>query len=347
MSFTAAQIAQQLNGEVIGDGTTQLTGFASADLARAGDLTFAEKEEYFQAAEASLASAILVSGSITSSTKVLIRVPNARIAAARILPTFFPPDEMPPGCHPSASISATAQVDPSAHIGPGCVIGERVKIGARSVLLGGNHISKDCVLGDDVYLFPNVVVYSRTQIGNRVRIHAGTVIGSDGYGYVFDQGRHNKVLQVGNVIIHDDVEIGANAAIDRGALGPTVIGQGTKIDNLVHVAHNVSMGRHCLIMGQVGFAGSTRLEDYCVIASQSGIAGHLKLGPQATVGAKSGVLRDVGPKETVLGIPAMPDKQAKRQWIAVQQLPDMIRRMREMEKQLQEMQSKLASPVEG
>jgi UDP-3-O-[3-hydroxymyristoyl] glucosamine N-acyltransferase len=157
---------------------------------------------------------------------------------------------------------------------------------------------------------------------------------------VFDEGRHRKMLQVGNVIIHDDVEIGANAAIDRGALGATVIGQGTKIDNLVHVAHNVTIGRHCLVMGQVGFAGSTRLGDYCVIASQSGIADHLTLGNQATVGAKSGVMRNIPDKGTVLGIPAMPDKQAKRQWVALMQLPDLIHRMRELEKQVAELKAK-------
>ena len=148
------------------------------------------------------------------------------------------------------------------------------------------------------------------------------------------------MLQVGNVIIHDDVEIGANAAIDRGALGATVIGQGTKIDNLVHIAHNVTIGRHCLVMGQVGFAGSVRLGDYCVIASQSGIAGHLTLGNQATVGAKSGVMRDIPDKGTVLGIPAAPDKQAKRQMIALTQLPELIRRTRELEKQVAELKAK-------
>src|SRR5205814_8913987 len=152
---------------------------------------------------------------------------------------------------------------------------------------------------------------------HRVAIHASTVIGSDGYGYVFDEGRHRKMLQVGNVVIHDDVEIGANAAIDRGALGSTVIGQGTKNDNLVHIAHNVGIGRHCLVVGQVGFAGSTCLGDYVVVASQSGIAGHLKLGNQATVGAKSGVMRDVPDKGVVLGIPAMPDRQMKRAWIGL------------------------------
>jgi UDP-3-O-[3-hydroxymyristoyl] glucosamine N-acyltransferase len=220
------------------------------------------------------------------------------------------------------------------------VVSENVRIGARSVLMGGNHVGRGTVIGDDVRLFPNVVLYHGTQIGHRVMIHAGTVVGSDGYGYVLDEGRHRKVLQVGHVVIHDDVEIGANATIDRGALGPTVIGQGTKIDNLVHVAHNVVIGRHCLVMGQSGFAGSTCLGDYCVIASQSGIAGHLKLGNQSVVGAKSGVMRDVPDGETVLGIPAFPHRQTKRQWIGLQQLPEMMKRLRELEKQVAELSAR-------
>lgn len=341
MTFTATQIAEQLKGEVIGDGAVLLTGFAAADRARPGDLTFAEKDTYFVAAEASAASAILVSGPFASATKVIIRVANARVAAARVLPLFFPPDQHPPGIHPSANIAPSAQVAATAHVGPGCVIGAGVTVGARSALLGGNHIGRDCSIGDDVCLFPNVVLYARTQIGHRVAIHAGTVIGSDGYGYVFDQGRHAKILQVGNVIIGDDVEIGANSAIDRAALASTVIGAGTKIDNLVHVAHNVVFGEHCLIMGQCGFAGSTHFGDYCVIASQSGVAGHLKIGRQVTIGAKSGVTRDVADKETVLGYPAVPDKQAKRQWIGLQKLPEMILRMRELEKQVAALTAKL------
>jgi len=163
------------------------------------------------------------------------------------------------------------------------------------------------------------------------------VIGSDGYGYVLDEGRHRKMLQVGNVIIHDDVEIGANAAIDRAALGSTVIGQGTKIDNLVHIAHNVVIGRNCIIMGQAGFAGSTSLGDYCVIASQAGIAGHLKLGNQAMVGAKSGVMRDVPDGGRVLWTPAGPERETKRQIVAVTQLPELIRRVRALEKQVDEL----------
>jgi UDP-3-O-[3-hydroxymyristoyl] glucosamine N-acyltransferase len=343
MSFTAAQIAEKLQGEIAGDGSIRLTGLAPAEHARPGELTFAENAAYFAVAEKSQASAILVAGPFASSSKVLIRVPDARVALARVLPVFFPPEEHPCGIHPSAVIADSARVDPTAHVGPHCVLGARVRLGARSVLMGGNDLRADCQLGDDVCLFPNVVLYRQTQVGNRVTIHAGTVIGSDGFGYVLDEGRHRKVLQLGNVIIRDDVEIGANAAIDRGTLGSTVIGQGTKIDNLVHVAHNVTIGRHCLILGQVGFAGSITLGDYVVVASQSGIADHLKVGNQAVVGAKSGVMRDIPDGGRVLGIPAAPDRQAKRQMIAIQQLPDLLHRMRDLEKQVQELTARCSS----
>lgn len=340
MSFSAAQIAEHLQGQVVGDSSVQITGLAPADRARAGELTFAENASYFAAAEQSQAAAVLVAGPFESSSKVLIRVGNARVALARVLPLFFPPEQFPCGIHPSAVIADSARIDPTAHVGPNCFVGPRVRLGARSVLMGGNDLRADCELGEDVCLFPNVVLYRQTQLGHRVTIHAGTVIGSDGFGYVLDEGRHRKVLQLGNVIIHDDVEIGANAAIDRGTLGSTVIGQGTKIDNLVHVAHNVSIGRHCLIMGQVGFAGSTRLGDYVVVASQSGIADHLELGNQVMVGAKSGVMRNVPEGGRVLGIPATPDRQAKRQIIAMQQLPELLRRVRELEKQVEDLTAK-------
>lgn len=337
ISFTADQLAVQLRGEVCGDGAVPLTGCACAAKARAGDLVFAESETHFAAAEHSQASAILVAGPFTSANKVLIRVPNARTAMASVLQLFAPPEDLPAGIHPSAVIAESAHIDPTAHIGPHCVVGARVRLGARSALFGGNHIASDCQIGDDVRLFPNVVLYARTHIGHRVSIHAGSVIGSDGYGYVFDAGRHRKVLQLGNVIIQDDVEIGAQVAIDRGALEATVIGQGTKIDNLVHIAHNVVLGQHCLILGQVGFAGSTRLGDYSVVASQAGIAGHLELGRQVTIGAKSGVMRDIPDGGKVLGIPAAPDRQAKRQMIAVQQLPGLIHKLRELERDVQQL----------
>ncbi|MEJ0001537.1 MAG: UDP-3-O-(3-hydroxymyristoyl)glucosamine N-acyltransferase [Verrucomicrobiota bacterium] len=312
-------------------GTVSLTGVAAADSAREGDLTFAEKDSYFAAAEQSQASAVLVPRGFESSLKILIRVKDPRVALAKVLPLFFPSESPGPGIHPSSVVHPTAQIDPRAHVGPHCIIESGVRLGPRTVLIGNNTIGRDTHIGEDVCLHPSVVIYAKTQIGNRVTIHAGTVIGSDGYGYVFDQGRHHKMLQIGNVLIGDDVEIGANAAIDRGALGSTSIGRGTKIDNLVHIAHNVIIGDHCLVMGQVGFAGSTRLGNYVVVASQSGIAGHLKIGNQATIGAKSGVMRDIPEGEVVLGYPAAPDKEAKRQWVAVAKLPDVIRRLRILE----------------
>src|SRR5262249_25310419 len=208
MNHTTADIARFLGGEVLGAPAVALKGFASADSARPGDLTFAENEQYFALAEQSAASAILVSGNLASERKTLIRVANARVACARVLPLFFPEPAAPPGVHATAQVSASAEIHPSAAIGPYCVIDERVRIGARVVLHGGNYVGADSILGEETCLFPNAVLYPRCQIGARVRIHAGAVIGSDGFGYVSYEGRHLKVTQVGNVIVQDDVEIG-------------------------------------------------------------------------------------------------------------------------------------------
>jgi UDP-3-O-[3-hydroxymyristoyl] glucosamine N-acyltransferase len=332
MPFTTSEIAKHLSGEVIGDGNAVLTGFATADQAKPGDLTFAENEEFFARAEASAATAIIADQRFSSTKKILIRVPNARIAFAKALALFFPEPVKPAGIHPLSVVAASASVDPTAHIGPHCTVGERVKIGARCVLQAGNFIGDDSTLGDETNLFPNVTIYPRTEIGKRVRIHAGTTIGSDGYGYVLDGGFHRKVPQIGNVIIRDDVEIGANVTIDRGALGPTIIGKGTKIDNLVQIAHNVEIGDHCLIIAQVGIAGSSKLGNYVVLAGQAGIGGHLKIGNQATIGAQSGVMTDIPDKTTWLGSPAQPDREMKRMFIAMQRLPDLLKRIAEFER---------------
>jgi UDP-3-O-[3-hydroxymyristoyl] glucosamine N-acyltransferase len=336
MSFTVAEIAALLGAEVIGDGSLVLKGFAPADRAQPGDLTFAENEGYFARADQSAASAILIDGPFASERKVLIKVPNARIAFAKVLPHFFPEPTFKPGIHPSAVISETAQVDPTVHIGPHCVVGERVRLGPRCVLQGGNYIGTQCQLTEDVVLFPNVVLYENSEIGKRVRIHSGTVIGADGFGYVLDGGMHRKVPQIGNVIIRDDVEIGANVTVDRGALGPTVIGRGTKIDNLVQIAHNVSLGEHCLIVSQAGIAGSTRLGNYVILGGQVGLAGHLKIGNRVSIAAQSGVMHSIGDGEKWFGYPAQPDRQTKRQIIALHQLPELIRRVAELEKRLGE-----------
>lgn len=334
MPFTAADVAKHLQGEVLGDASTKLTGFAPVDRAKPGDLTFAENETYFATAEQSAASAIIISGQSKSSNKVLIQVSNARVAFAKALELFFPEIRPPAGIHPSAVVAPTAKIDPTAHIGPHCVIGEQVRIGARTVLHGCSFVSADCKLGDDVVLFANVTLYPRTELGKRVRVHAGTVIGSDGFGYVQDGGVHRKVPQMGNVIVGDDVEIGANVTIDRGALGPTVIGKGTKIDNLVQIAHNVQIGENCLLISQVGIAGSTKLGNYVVLAGQVGLAGHLKLGNQVTVAAQSGVMHDIPDGEKWFGYPAMPDKAMKRQIIALRHLHELAGRVAELEKKL-------------
>ncbi len=334
MTLTTAEIAKQLAGEVLGDATAPLTGFANADAAKSGDLTFAETPEYFAAAEASAATAIIAGKDATSAKKIVIRVANPRIAFAKALAIFFPEPKFAPGIHPTAAIAQSAQIDPTAHIGPHCTVGERVKIGANVVLQAGDFIGDDSALGDGTNLFPNVTIYSRSQIGRRVRIHSGTVIGSDGFGYVFDTSFHRKVPQIGNVIIGDDVELGSNCSVDRAALGSTIIGRGTKIDNLVHIAHNVEIGEHCIICGQVGFAGSTKMGNYVVLAGQVGIGGHLKIGDRVTVGSKSGVMHNIPDGETWLGLPAQPDKQAKRIMIAMQRLPDLFKKIAEWEKKL-------------
>ena len=334
MPFTITEIAKHLDGEVVGDGTVVLTGFANADHAKPGDLTFAETDDYFTAAENSPASAIIAGKNCVSTNKILIRVVNPRLAFAKAMAIFFPEPAFAAGIHPSAVIAPSAQVDPTAHIGPHCTIGERVKIGANVVLQAGNFIGEEAVLGDATRLFPNVTIYARTQIGRRVRIHAGTVIGSDGFGYVFDSGIHRKVPQIGNVVIGDDVEIGANSSVDRGALGSTIIGKGSKIDNLVQVGHNVEIGEYAILCAQVGIAGSVKLGNYVVLAGQAGLAGHLKIGHKATLGAQSGLMANIPAGETWLGSPAKPDRQVKREWIAVQRLPDLLKKIAAWEKKL-------------
>lgn len=319
---------------MVGDSAAVLNHFATIESARPGDLTFAENDEFFVRAEQSAATAIICDRRFSSAKKTLIQVPNARVASAKALALFFPEKDFPAGVHPTAVIAASAKIDSSAHVGPHCVIGERVNIGARAILQAGSVVDDDCALAEEVNLFPNVTLYPRTQIGKRVRIHANSVIGSDGFGYVQDGPVHRKIPQIGNVVIGDDVEIGAGVTIDRGALGSTVVGRGTKIDNLVQIAHNVQVGEGCLLVAQVGIAGSSKLGNYVVLAGQVGVAGHLKIGNQVIVGAKSGVMHDIPDGEKWMWIPAQPDRDIKRQVLALQRLPELLRRVAELEKKL-------------
>jgi UDP-3-O-[3-hydroxymyristoyl] glucosamine N-acyltransferase len=334
MPFTAAEVATLVQGEIDGDPKLMLDSFAPADHAGAGDLTFAENADFFARAEQSAASAIIVDAPYRSSGKVLIRVANARIAFAKVLDLFLPEPVPPPGIHPTAVVASSARVDPTAHVGPHCVVGEGARIGPRSILHAADYVGANCRLGLEVKLFPRVTLYERTELGDRVRVHSGAVIGSDGYGYVMDGGVHRKVPQIGNVVIGEDVEIGANVTVDRGALGSTVIGKGTKIDNLVQIGHNVVVGEHCLLVSQVGIAGSSQLGNYVVLAGQVGIAGHLKVGNQVTVGAQAGVMNPIPDGEKWLGSPAQPDRVSKRQMIAIQHLPELLRRVAALERKM-------------
>lgn len=331
--FTAAEIAERLDGQVLGDPHVVLTGFAPADTAQPGDLTFAENAEFLARATAGAASAILTSLEI-ESTKTRIRVRNARLACARVLPLFFPEPTFAPGLHPTAVVDSAARIAPTAHVGPHCVIGPDVQIGAGTVIEAGTVVGAASRIGDDSRLFPNVILYPRTQVGNRVRIHAGAVIGADGYAYVFEGGAHQKVPQVGHVILHDDVEVGANVTIDRGALGATIVGRGSKLDNLVHLGHNVVVGEHCLLVAQVGIAGSTQVGNYVTLAGQVGIADHLRIGDRVVVGAQSGVMHSIPDGEKWLGAPARSAAQMKRQFVALAQLPGLLKRLAELERRV-------------
>ncbi|MDA7915728.1 UDP-3-O-(3-hydroxymyristoyl)glucosamine N-acyltransferase [Verrucomicrobia bacterium] len=333
MSHTVEFIATQLGGTVDGDGSIELTGFAMASDAKQGDLTFAENEKYFELAQQSQATAILVQGeNFASGDKTLIRVKQARVGFAKAVAMFFPEPEYVGDIHPSAVVHETANVDESAHIGPQCVIEAGASIGANVVLQGINSVGAGSKIDEGTHLFPNVSIYRDSVIGKRVRIHSGSVIGSDGFGYVWDGAQHLKVPQIGNVVIGDDVEIGANVAIDRGALGSTSIGAGSKIDNLVQIAHNVEIGPGCIIVSQAGVAGSSKLGHHTTLAGQVGIAGHLKIGSQVTVAAQSGVMHDIPDGETWFGSPACPDKQMKRIIIAMQRLPELTKMARQLQK---------------
>ena len=334
MNLTANEIAQKVDGDILGDGEAKLTGFAKADAATTGDLTFAENEKFFRLAEQSQASAILAPAEFQSESKTVIQVKDARIAFAQVLPLFFPEKQFIPGVHPSAVVADSANIAENAHIGPNCVIGENVTIGDDAILEAHCWIGDDSALGQACHLFPNVSVYHGCRLAKRVRIHSGTVIGSDGFGYVFDQDHHRKIPQIGGVIIEDDVEIGANCTVDRGALGDTKIGRGTKIDNLVQIGHNVIIGEHCIIIAQNGIGGSSKIGAYSILAGQAGVAGHLKVGPKSVVAAKSGVINDIKGNQQYMGYPAIPASEAKRQIVAVKKLPDLAKRVRELEKRL-------------
>ena len=319
-----------------------VTGFSGIKEAGAGDLTFLSNPKYEPLLQDTRAGAILVPRQVSCPGKTLIRVDNPSLSFSEVIHHFLKsaPDLRPAGVHPTAVISPQAQVAAGVCVGPHTVIEAGARIEEGCVICGQVYIGHGTTLGKNCLIYPQVVIRERITVGNRVIIHSGTVVGSDGFGYASVDGRHVKIPQVGSVAIGDDVEIGANVTIDRARFDTTVIGEGTKIDNLVQIAHNVVIGKHCLIVSQAGISGSTRIGNYVILAGQAGIVGHLEIGDGAVVAAQSGVSRSIKAREQVFGSPAQPIKTAYRTNAHVQRLDRYVERIKALEDRIAQMEKK-------
>lgn len=339
VAFTAAQVADHVSGRVEGDAGRELTGVAPVEDAGPSDLTFVVADSYVPALLQSRPGAALVPGELDVSPDgtVLIRVDDAQAAFARAVRLFHPAPSYEPG------VAATAVLGEEVELGEDVSVGEHVVIGDGASIGAGTRIGHNTVLGPGVELgraceiAGGCTIETGSRLGDRVVLHPGARVGTEGYGWVFsDEPGARKMPQVGGCILEDDVEIGANTTIDRGTLDDTVIGAGTKIDNLVHVGHNVRIGRDCMIVAQVGLAGSTRVGDRVQMAGQAGISGHLTIGDDARVAAQAGVIGDVPEGKTYSGYPARPHKKAMKASAALFRLPDLLRRVRTLERRLEE-----------
>ncbi|MEN6465459.1 MAG: UDP-3-O-(3-hydroxymyristoyl)glucosamine N-acyltransferase [Syntrophaceae bacterium] len=340
MGKTVKEIAEFLGGTFSGDGNAVIENVKGLDEAGRGDLSFISNPKYRKKIETTEAGAILVSPDIKSG-KTLIYVKDPYIALARVVGLFYKPEEHPAGISGGAFVAEGAEVAADAVLYPGVYVGAKAVIGKRVVLYPGVKIGPQAVIGNDSILYYNVSVYGRCLIGKRVIIHAGVVVGSDGFGFA-NPGRDNfKIPQVGIVQIDDDVEIGANTAIDRAALGKTWIQKGVKIDNLVQIAHNVVIGQNSIIVAQVGISGSTSLGRSVIIGGQSGLVGHISVGDAVMIGAQSGISEDVAPNQIVSGSPHMPHRQWLRTQAIVGRLPELYKKISLLEKQVREMEDKL------
>jgi len=319
-SVSLGEISDFVDGDYRGDRDRQISGVGPLAHAEEGQLSFLSNRKYSEQLGQTKAGGILVPKDLAGADPRWIRVDDPYFAFARIMTRWFGSRPMPAGVSPQASIAATAKLGTNVAVGPFAVIGNDVAIGNNVTIFQGVSIEAGSVIGDNCIIYPNVVIYDGTRIGRRCIIHAGVVIGSDGYGFAMHEGKHHKIPQIGIVRIEDDVEIGAGTTIDRAALGETVIGEGTKIDNLVQIGHNVKIGKHCLLVSQVGIAGSTELGDHVSVAGQSGFSGHLKIGHRVQVAAKSAVLEDVPDDTKVMGSPAMPFQEFARRHAALKRL---------------------------
>ena len=331
--LTADAIATEVGGRLVGDPGAQVRGIAPLDRASGEELSFLASPKYVPLLAGSQAGVVLVTPELSESpgaARARIVVAKPHDALLSLIPRFYRAQKRQPGVHPTAEIGRGARIGVGVSVGSYAVIGEGAQIGDRVSIGAHCVIGPGVQIGDDCHLYPSTTAYSGTMVGKRVLVHAGARLGSDGFGYVYRDGRHEKIPHVGRCIIEDDVEIGANTTIDRGSIDDTVIGAGTKIDNLVHIAHNCRIGRLCLIMAQVGIAGSVRVEDGCVLAGQVGISGHHTIGKGATLAAQAGAFGDIPAGETWSGYPARPHKESLRAHAALFRLAPLLRRLEKL-----------------
>jgi len=341
-TLTLKEVADKLGGEAIGPDGLVIAGASSYESAGETDLTFADHPRLLPTIEQSRAAAVLVPRAVESSTKPIIRIDNPRLAFAQALGFFWPRQRPEPGVHPTAVVGADVRLGAGVHIGPHVVIGDNVRLGDEVELHALTYVGDSVEIGDGTIIYPRVSIYRQVRIGKRCIIHSGTVIGSDGFGFVRDEaGAHFKVPQVGTVIIEDDVEIGANCGVDRATTDATIIGHGTKIDNLVQVGHNCRVGANCIICGQVGLSGSVEIGDGVVLAGQAGIADHITVGAGATVCAQAGVIGDLPAGAFVSGYPAAPHREKLKAEAALRRLPDALSELRALRRRIEALEARL------
>jgi UDP-3-O-[3-hydroxymyristoyl] glucosamine N-acyltransferase len=342
-TLTLAQIHELVGGTLHGNAACVLSSLASLNDATPQGLAFIANEKAAKIPGGIKAGALLVHRHFPEIGVPQIVVANPLLAFAQVAQTFFVRPLTPRGVAAEVmkGVGVTIGADPS--IWPFVTVGDRVAIGARVTLYPGVYIGADSTVGDDSVLYPNVVVREGCSIGNRVIIHSGTVIGADGFGYVQDQGRHHKIPQLGGVTVEDDVELGANVTIDRATLGRTIIKQGTKIDNLVQIAHNVTVGEHDIIVAQVGVGGSTTIGHHVMIGGQAGLADHLTIGDQVMIAARAGVNRSLEPNQIVSGAPVMPHETWMKAQAVIPRLPELRQLLRSLEQRVEHIEARVKS----
>lgn len=337
ITVTLGQLAEETGAELHGDGGIEISGAAPVSDARSGDITFIANKRYLQFLESTSASAVVLDKDTPCDHIAVLRHDNPYLTFARIVDILYPETvDVAIGVDSSSVIEDNVGISDSAAIGPLCHVRQGSVIGDGCRLVSSVYVGKDVAIGKSCLIYPGVRIMDGTKIGDNVVVHSSTVIGSDGFGFAESETGLKKIKQIGWVEIESDVEIGSNCSVDRGALGPTRIGQGTKIDNLVQIAHNVETGRHCIIVSQVGISGSTKLGNGVVLAGQVGIVGHLELGDGVQVGAQSGVAKSVSAGERVFGSPARGINETARIEAALVRLPELLKRVKKIEKKLED-----------